>query len=382
MANDDGRLAERAPQERLDDHAAIDRLADELVPALVAKLGANGLGELEVREGTWRVRLRMPADGPVAAGRRATAGRGSSRAADAARGERARGEHARAARRRPPPGSGTLPSPLTSRPSPRRWRVRPGSSPRHRQSATSARGPSCRPGRRSGPATGSEAWTCSESGRTWFPADGLIGATLVAAGEPVEYGQAVILLERLGEPRPRGAGTAAAEGDVPATAARDGDASATAAAEDDVPGRSRPARRVRRAPRARRAGGGSRLMFERVLIANRGEIAVRILRACRDARHRGHRRGYSEADRDSLAAQLADEAICIGPADAKRSYLSPSAIISAAIVTGCEAIHPGYGFLSEDGGFAEAVAGARADLHRAVRGRSWTGSPPRRQRGA
>ena len=96
-------------------------------------------------------------------------------------------------------------------------------------------------------------------------------------------------------------------------------------------------------------------MFERVLIANRGEIAVRILRACRTLGI-GAVVAYSEADRDSLAAQLADEAICIGPAEAKRSYLSPSAIISAAVVTGCEAIHPGYGFLSEDAGFAEAVA--------------------------
>ncbi len=96
-------------------------------------------------------------------------------------------------------------------------------------------------------------------------------------------------------------------------------------------------------------------MFERVLIANRGEIAVRILRACRTLGI-GAVLAYSEADRDSLAAQLADEAICIGPADARRSYLSASAVISAAIVTGCDAIHPGYGFLSEDSGFAEAVA--------------------------
>jgi acetyl-CoA carboxylase biotin carboxylase subunit len=96
-------------------------------------------------------------------------------------------------------------------------------------------------------------------------------------------------------------------------------------------------------------------MFDRILIANRGEIAVRILRACRTMGI-GAVVAYSEADRDSLAAQLADEAICIGPADAKRSYLSPSALISAAVVTGCDAIHPGYGFLSEDGGFAEAVA--------------------------
>ena len=96
-------------------------------------------------------------------------------------------------------------------------------------------------------------------------------------------------------------------------------------------------------------------MFERVLIANRGEIALRILRACRTLGI-GAVLAYSEADRDSLAAQLADEAICIGPADARRSYLSPSAVISAAVVTGCDAIHPGYGFLSEDAGFAEAVA--------------------------
>ncbi len=96
-------------------------------------------------------------------------------------------------------------------------------------------------------------------------------------------------------------------------------------------------------------------MFERVLIANRGEIALRVLRACRTLGI-GAVLAYSEADRDSLAAQLADEAICIGPADARRSYLSASAIISAAVVTGCDAIHPGYGFLSEDAGFAEAVA--------------------------
>jgi acetyl-CoA carboxylase biotin carboxylase subunit len=96
-------------------------------------------------------------------------------------------------------------------------------------------------------------------------------------------------------------------------------------------------------------------MFRKVLIANRGEIALRILRAC-------HELGveavvaYSEADRTSLAVQLADEAICIGPPDAARSYLSAPAVISAALVTGCDAIHPGYGFLSEDEGFAEVVA--------------------------
>jgi acetyl-CoA carboxylase biotin carboxylase subunit len=95
-------------------------------------------------------------------------------------------------------------------------------------------------------------------------------------------------------------------------------------------------------------------MFNKILIENRGEIALRILRACRTMGI-GAVVAYSEADRDSLAAQLADEAICIGPADAKHSYLSAPAIISAAVVTGCDAIHPGYGFLSEDEGFADVV---------------------------
>jgi acetyl-CoA carboxylase biotin carboxylase subunit len=95
-------------------------------------------------------------------------------------------------------------------------------------------------------------------------------------------------------------------------------------------------------------------MFRKILIANRGEIALRILRACRALGVEAVV-AYSEADRDSLPVQLADEAICVGPADAKRSYLSAPAIISAAIVTGCDAIHPGYGFLSEDEGFAEVV---------------------------
>ena len=95
-------------------------------------------------------------------------------------------------------------------------------------------------------------------------------------------------------------------------------------------------------------------MIGRVLIANRGEIALRILRACRTLGIEAVV-AYSEADRRSLPAMLADEAICIGPADAKRSYLSAPALISAALVTGCDAIHPGYGFLSEDDAFADAV---------------------------
>ena len=93
-------------------------------------------------------------------------------------------------------------------------------------------------------------------------------------------------------------------------------------------------------------------MIRKILIANRGEIAIRIIRACREM-------GietvavYSEADREALHTQLADEAVCIGPAAAKDSYLNMEQIISATIVSGADAIHPGYGFLSENSRFAE-----------------------------
>lgn len=92
-------------------------------------------------------------------------------------------------------------------------------------------------------------------------------------------------------------------------------------------------------------------MFNKILIANRGEIALRIIRACREM-------GiisvavYSEADKEALHTQLADEAICIGPAISRDSYLNMEAIISAAIITKSEAIHPGFGFLSENSKFA------------------------------
>jgi acetyl-CoA carboxylase, biotin carboxylase subunit len=95
-------------------------------------------------------------------------------------------------------------------------------------------------------------------------------------------------------------------------------------------------------------------VFDKVLIANRGEIALRIVRACRTLGI-GAVVAYSEADRDTLAVRLADEAICIGPPESRRSYLSAPALLSAALLSGCEAIHPGYGFLSEDDTFAEQV---------------------------
>ncbi len=94
-------------------------------------------------------------------------------------------------------------------------------------------------------------------------------------------------------------------------------------------------------------------MVTKILIANRGEIAVRILRACRDLGLPAVV-AYSEADRDTLAVRFADESICIGPAEARKSYLNQPAVISAAMITGCDAVHPGYGFLSEDATFAEA----------------------------
>lgn len=100
--------------------------------------------------------------------------------------------------------------------------------------------------------------------------------------------------------------------------------------------------------------GTAKVMFRKVLIANRGEIAVRIIRACKEM-------GietvaiYSTPDSDALHAQLADEAVCVGPAKAQDSYLNIKNILSAAMITGCDAVHPGFGFLSENASFADLV---------------------------
>ena len=93
-------------------------------------------------------------------------------------------------------------------------------------------------------------------------------------------------------------------------------------------------------------------MFEKVLVANRGEIAVRIIRACKELNIRTVA-VYSQADANSMHVQLADEAICIGPGPSNESYLKIAHIISAAEIADVDAIHPGYGFLSENAHFAD-----------------------------
>jgi biotin carboxyl carrier protein len=198
-----GRHAERSPAERSADHAAIDRLSVELLPALIAKLGATGLGELEVREGAWRVRLRRPADGTAPAR------------------DRRPGDRERAARSGAGPAGPHLPPGLTA--------VGPG---REARDGRDGRDPSPREGREgresrdadgrddgrivaSSPAVGTfqprpeaRAGTKVRAGdrlgsvdmlgvpqEVVAPTDGVVGASLVEAGDAVEYGQDLILIE-------------------------------------------------------------------------------------------------------------------------------------------------------------------------------------------
>ena len=96
-------------------------------------------------------------------------------------------------------------------------------------------------------------------------------------------------------------------------------------------------------------------IFDKILIANRGEIALRVVRACREMGIRSVA-VHSTADADAMHVRMADESVCIGPAPSTDSYLSKAAIISACEITGAQAVHPGYGFLSENAGFAQALA--------------------------
>lgn len=99
--------------------------------------------------------------------------------------------------------------------------------------------------------------------------------------------------------------------------------------------------------------GGSEMMFRKILIANRGEIALRVLRTCKEMGIKTVAI-YSDADKDSLHVRYADEAVNVGPPLARKSYLNIERIIQAAKETEAEAIHPGYGFLAENGPFVEA----------------------------
>jgi biotin carboxyl carrier protein len=227
-AVDSGKGGERASGDRTGaqraaDHAAIDRLTGELLPALVAKLSVSGLGEIEVREGPWKVRLRRPGTGPNL-GRRAT-----DRASRAQPGHAGHG-HAPAALEghrpaRPGPSAGTAhstngsgpsaPSPAVTGPAPEPAETerRHGDTDPHRAVATSPAVGIYRP--RKGAATGARVRSGDPVGlvdvlgisqEVISPADGVVGASLVEAGEAVEYGQELVVIELVTSPAASTAG--------------------------------------------------------------------------------------------------------------------------------------------------------------------------------
>jgi biotin carboxyl carrier protein len=174
-------MTERTPEERQADHAAIDRLADELLPALVAKLGASGLGELDVREGGWRLRLRMPAD--ARASRR---GSGPGR-----------GGHPAAPTHAAPAARATTPAPLdgATDDTPTRAVATAPAVGFYRPRPELAAGARVRAGDRLG--------TIDVLGipqEVVSPADGIVGASLVEPGDPVEYGQEIVEIELAAPP--------------------------------------------------------------------------------------------------------------------------------------------------------------------------------------
>lgn len=227
-----GASGERTRGQRAADHAAIDRLAGELLPALVAKLGASGLGEIEVREGPWKVRLRGPGHGPNL-GRRAT-----DRASRAQPGHAGHGHAPGALEGHKPAGPGNVavggtahstngsgplaPSPGTSPTGdPAESGRRHGDSDLHRTVATSPAVGIFRPRKetpggarvRAGDALGIVD-VLGIPQEVVAPTDGVVGATLVEAGEAVEYGQELVVLELVSAPA---AGPAAGDGSGPAS---------------------------------------------------------------------------------------------------------------------------------------------------------------------
>ncbi|MFH1475767.1 MAG: hypothetical protein ABIG85_07915 [Chloroflexota bacterium] len=185
MVHHDAEMTERTPEERLEDHAAIDRLADELLPALAAKLGASGLGELDVREGGWRIRLRMPADARAA---RRSSGLGRAVHLPVV-------PHASQAAHAAPPTRPPATPPGEDPESPTRAIATAPAVGFYRPRPELAAGARVRSGDRLG--------TIDVLGvhqELVSPADGIVGSSFVEPGDPVEYGQGVVEIELLGAP--------------------------------------------------------------------------------------------------------------------------------------------------------------------------------------